>query len=51
MGDLQEQNKCEPTCVSAVWMSLLQHRHVALVHVFEHSVQCGVEKPRRPTAL
>lgn len=40
-----------PTCLSAVWVSLLQHRRVALLHVLEHAVQRGVEKPRRPAAL
>ena len=40
-----------PTWVGAVWVSLLQHRGVALVHVFEHSVQCGVEESRGAAAL
>lgn len=32
-------------------MLLLQRCSVALMHVLEHSVQCGVEKPCRPAAL
>lgn len=32
-------------------MLLLHHCGVALVHVLEHPVQCGVEKSFRPAAL
>lgn len=32
-------------------MLLLQHCSVVLMHVLEHSVQCGVEKSCRPAAL
>lgn len=39
------------TCVCAQRAFLLQLCSVALMHVLEHPVQCGVEKPRRPAAL
>lgn len=39
------------TCVCALGVFLLQHCSVVLMHVLEHPVQCGVEKPRRPAAL
>ncbi len=47
----REKHNDDPTCVGTVWVSLLQHCCVALVHVFEHSVQCGVEKSCRAAAL
>lgn len=48
---LQKQRRDERTCIGAVWAVLLQHRRVALIHVFEHSVQRGVEKSLRAAAL
>lgn len=39
------------TCACALRVVLLQHCSVVVMHVLEHSVQCGVEKPCRPAAL